>query len=254
MNETGLHQLLGAYLLGGLEPDEARAFEEHLETCADCRRELGELESLPALLDAVPVPDAVALTAGRPAVERPAVAQSAAQSAAGRLAERPAVESTSDARSLLGPFSETLPQPILLKMAARRRKSRRRWTSLVSAVAAACLGLGVLAGPLLNQPPKPDASYSVQTDNGLQLTVGLVRKSWGTELQLEGHSMPLQGTMYLWVKGRDGNEELACGWAATSSGHIKVTGATPVQLAGISGVELRDDAQRTVAVISVPGS
>lgn len=229
--------MLGAYLLGGLEPGEARAFEEHLEFCADCRRELGELESLPALLDAVPVPDAVALAAGRPAVERPTAAQS-----------------TSDARSLLGAFSETLPQPILLKMAARRRKSRRRWTALVGAVAAACLGLGILAGPVLNQPPKPDASYSLQTDNGLQLTVGLVRKSWGTELQLEGRSMSLQGTMYLWVKGRDGNEELACGWTATSSGHIKVTGATPVQLAGISGVELRDDAQKTVAVISVPGS
>lgn len=239
MNEAGLHQLLGAYLLGGLEPADALAFEAHLETCADCRRGLGELESLPALLDAVPVPDAVALAAGRPAVEHPAAGQSAAPS---------------DASSLLGAFSETLPQPILLKMAARRRKSRRRWTALVSAVAAACLGLGVLAGPLLNQPPKPDASYSVQTDNGLQLTVGLVRKSWGTELQLEGRSMPPQGTMYLWVKGRDGNEELACGWTATSSGRIKVTGATPVQLAGISGVELRDDAQKTVAVISVPGS
>lgn len=242
--------MLGAYLLGGLERAEARAFEEHLETCADCRRELAELESLPALLDAVPVPDAVALAAGRPAVKRPAVAQSAAPFEV----ERPAVESTPDARSLLGAFSETLPQPILLKMAALRRKSRRRWVALVGAVAAACLGLGVLAGPVMNQPPKPDASYSVQTDNGLQLTVGLVKKSWGTELQLEGRSMPLDGTMYLWVKGRDGKEELACGWTATSSGRIKVTGATPVQLAGISGVELRDDAQKTVAVISVPGS
>ncbi len=239
MNETGLHQLLGAYLLGGLEPAEARVFEEHLASCADCRLELGELESLPALLDAVPVPDAVALAAGRPAVEPSAVEPAAA---------------TADARSLMGAFSETLPQPILLKMAARRRKSRRRWTALVGAVAAACLGVGILAGPVLNQPPKPDASYSVQTDNGLQLTVGLVRKAWGTELQLEGRSMPPQGTMYLWVKGRDGTEEMACGWTATSSGHIKVTGATPVQLAGISGVELRDDNQKTVAVISVPGS
>ncbi|MGM7776965.1 anti-sigma factor family protein [Arthrobacter sp. KNU-44] len=238
MNETGLHQLLGAYLLGGLEPAEARVFEEHLARCADCRLELGELESLPALLDAVPVPDAVALAAGRPAVEPSAAVPPAA----------------SDARSLMGAFSERLPQPILLKMAARRRKSRRRWAALVGAVAAACLGLGILAGPVLNQPPKPDASYSVQTDNGLQLTVGLVRKAWGTELQLEGRSMPPQGTMYLWVKGRDGTEEMACGWTATSSGHIKVTGATPVQLAGISGVELRDDNQKTVAVISVPGS
>lgn len=238
MNETGLHQLLGAYLLGGLEPAEARVFEEHLASCADCRLVLGELESLPALLDAVPVPDAVALAAGRPAVEPSAAAPAA----------------TSDPRSLTGAFSERLPQPILLKMAARRRKSRRRWAALVGAVAAACLGLGILAGPVLNQPPKPDASYSLQTDSGLQLTVGLVRKAWGTELQLEGRSMPPQGTMYLWVKGRDGTEEMACGWTATSSGHIKVTGATPVQLAGISGVELRDDNQKTVAVISVPGS
>ncbi|MEZ2390525.1 anti-sigma factor [bacterium RCC_150] len=241
MNDTGLHQLLGAYLLGGLERDEARAFEEHLESCDNCRRELAELESLPALLDAVPVPDAVALAAGRPAVEP------------GRPAAEPAT-SSSDARSHPGHFSETLPQPILLKVAERRRKSRRRWSALLGAVAAACLGLGILAGPLLNPPPKPDASYSVQTGNGLQLTVGMVKKSWGTELELEGRSMPLEGTMYLWVKGRDGKEELACGWTATSSGRIKVTGATPVQLTGIAGVELRDDAQKTVAVISVPGS
>jgi hypothetical protein len=240
VNETGLHHLLGAYLLGGLEPAEARVFEEHLARCADCRLELGELESLPALLDAVPVPDAVALAAGRPAVE-PSVVE-------------PAAAAPSDSRALMGALPETLPQPILLKMAAKRRKSRRRWTALVGAVAAACLGLGILAGPVLNQPPKPDASYSLQTDSGLQLTVGFVRKAWGTELQLEGRSMPPQGTMYLWVKSRDGTEEMACGWTATSSGHIKVTGATPVQLAGISGVELRDDNQKTVAVISVPGS
>ena len=71
------HQLLGAYLLGGLEPDEAAAFEEHLARCTDCRQELDDLASLPALLDAIPVPDAVALgaAAGRePALSVPAPA------------------------------------------------------------------------------------------------------------------------------------------------------------------------------------
>ena len=63
MNGESVHQLLGAYLLGGLEADEARAFEDHLRTCATCRQELEELESLPALLDAVPAADAVALAA-----------------------------------------------------------------------------------------------------------------------------------------------------------------------------------------------
>ncbi|WP_311215181.1 MULTISPECIES: zf-HC2 domain-containing protein [unclassified Arthrobacter] len=222
MNGNSVHQLLGAYLLGGLEAHEARTFEDHLAACAECRRELEELESLPALLDAVPRADAVALT----------------------------VAGGADSLSPLEP--EAVPEKVLVDLSVRRRKSRRRWAAVVGAVAAACLAAGFLAGPLLNQPPKPDASYSVQSDNGLQLTVGMVKKNWGTELAVEGRSMPLEGTLYLWVKGRDGAEERTCGWTATQSGRIKITGATPVQLAGIAGVELRDEAENTVASISVP--
>ncbi|MFI2564199.1 anti-sigma factor family protein [Paenarthrobacter sp. NPDC018779] len=220
MNGESVHQLLGAYLLGGLEADEARAFEDHLTRCAECRKELEELESLPALLDAVPAADAVALT-------------------------------TAGATQPLTPL-ESAPQALLVDLSARRRKSRRRWAAVVGGVAAACLAVGVLAGPILNQPQKPDASYSVQSGDGLQLTVGMVKKTWGTELDVEGRSMPLEGTLYLWVKGRDGAEERTCGWTATPSGRIKITGATPVQLTGIAGVELRDDSDKTVASISVP--
>ncbi|QQQ63425.1 anti-sigma factor family protein [Paenarthrobacter ureafaciens] len=220
MNADSVHQLLGAYLLSGLEPDEARAFEDHLAACADCRGELEELESLPALLDAVPAADAVALT-------------------------------VAGGSQPLAPL-ETVPPSLLVDLSTRRRKSRRRWAAVVGAVAAACLALGFLAGPLLNQPPKPDATYSVQSGDGLQLTVGMVKKTWGTELAVEGRSMPLEGTLYLWVKGRDGAEERTCGWTATPSGRIKITGATPVQLTGIAGVELRDDSDKTVASISVP--
>lgn len=219
MNGETVHQLLGAYLLGGLEPVEARAFEDHLNGCAECRQELEELESLPALLDAVPAADAVALTAS--------------------------------GTQPLAPI-EPAPQALLVDLSARRRKSRRRWAAVVGAVAAACLAVGFLAGPLLNQPPKPDATYSVESGSGLQLTVGMVKKTWGTELDVEGRSMPLEGTLYLWVKGRDGAEERTCGWTATPSGRIKITGATPVQLTGIAGVELRDESDKTVASISVP--
>jgi predicted anti-sigma-YlaC factor YlaD len=224
MNGNSVHQLLGAYLLGGLEPQEARTFEDHLAKCSECRNELEELESLPALLDAVPAADAVALT----------------------------IADGANALSPLEPKPEELPEKVLVDLSVRRRKSRRRWAALVGAVAAACLAVGFVAGPLLNQPPKPDASYSVQSNDGLQLTVGMVKKNWGTELEVEGRSMPLEGTLYLWVKGRDGAEERTCGWTATASGRIKITGATPVQLAGIAGVELRDEAQKTVASISVP--
>lgn len=41
---------LGAYALGGLEPDEAADLEGHLEICAGCRSELADLAPLPALL------------------------------------------------------------------------------------------------------------------------------------------------------------------------------------------------------------
>ncbi|MGQ0718035.1 MAG: anti-sigma factor family protein [Pseudonocardiales bacterium] len=45
---------LGAYALGGLAPDEARAVDAHLAECADCRREVAELTELRGMLDSVP--------------------------------------------------------------------------------------------------------------------------------------------------------------------------------------------------------
>ena len=227
MSGTERHQLLGAYLLGGLEPEEAAAFEQHLCSCADCRRELDELASLPALLDALPVPDAVALAAAAPA-------------AAGRE------PSPSD------PASAAEPRRLLEELSTRRRSARRRWTAALAAVAAVCLALGILAAPLFNQPPKPDASYSVQASEGLQITVGMVKKTWGTELAVDGRSLPVDGTFSLWVKDSDGVEDRACAWTATPSGRVRITGATPLQLSKIASVEMRDGQQQTMAVIAVP--
>lgn len=221
MNAADLHHLLGAYVLGGLDSADSQRFEAHLQDCAECRTDLAELESLPALLDALPVPDAVALTGSSRIAPTAAPATSA-------------------------------PAAVLVELAARRRKSRRRWAALVGAVAAACLALGVAAGPLLIRPPQPDASYSVQADSGLRFSVDLARKNWGTELAVNGSSMPLSGTYSLWVRDRAGGEDRACAWTATPSGRVKVTGATPVQLASIATVELRDDDAKTVAVITVP--
>jgi len=231
VSATDLHQLLGAYLLGGLETEEAAAFEQHLGSCADCRRELDELASLPALLDALPVPDAVAL--------------GAASASTGREPATPEVAPP-------GTAPAAVPRRMLDVLSARRRKIRRRWTAALAAAAAACLALGILAAPLVNQPPKPDASYSVQAGDGLQITVGMVKKTWGTELAVEGRSLPVDGTLSLWVKASDGGEDRACAWTATPSGRVRITGATPLQLANIASVEMRNGQQQTMAVIAVP--
>jgi hypothetical protein len=220
VSAPGPHQLLGAYLLGGLDAVDLKSFEDHLRECAQCREELGRLEKVPALLDAVPVPDAVALTVVPSAVV-------AAPTAAAPVA-------------------------LLAELAHRRRKVRRRWAALAGAVAAACLAVGLAVGPLLGRGPQPDATYSVQSGGGLQFSIDLARKTWGTELAVNGSSLPADGTLSLWVRDRAGGEDRACAWTATPSGRVKVTGATPIQLASISSVELRDGTQQAVAVITVP--
>ncbi|HEX3317514.1 MAG TPA: anti-sigma factor [Solirubrobacteraceae bacterium] len=48
---------LGAYVLGGLEPEEVAEVREHLAHCPDCAREHAELVELPAKLDLIEAPD-----------------------------------------------------------------------------------------------------------------------------------------------------------------------------------------------------
>jgi Putative zinc-finger len=45
---------LGAYALGALTPDDARAVDAHLARCADCQREVAELTDLRDMLNSVP--------------------------------------------------------------------------------------------------------------------------------------------------------------------------------------------------------
>jgi anti-sigma factor RsiW len=47
-------ELLGAYALGGLDSDEARAVDDHIAGCPDCRRELADLRDMRAVLGEVP--------------------------------------------------------------------------------------------------------------------------------------------------------------------------------------------------------
>ena len=58
MRECPTHgDLLAAYALGALEPDEAAAMRRHIETCAICSEQLPSMRSLPGLLDTVDMAD-----------------------------------------------------------------------------------------------------------------------------------------------------------------------------------------------------
>ena len=228
MNGTELHQLLGAYLLGGLEPADAAAFEQHLESCAECRTELDELASLPALLDAVPVSDAVALTG---------VAAVAGRPGAGRRRGRLLFPSPGGCW-MSWPFAAA-------KHASAGRRGGGRSRGLPRRAASS-------PGRCSTRRPSRTPATRSRPATALQFTVGLVKKTWGTELAVDGRSLPVDGTFSLWVKDRDGGEDRACAWTATPSGRVRITGATPVQLASIASVEMRNGQQQTVAVIAVP--
>ena len=62
-----VHEELGGYVLGALEPEEAEAVRRHLSRCPDCAREHARLAELPALLSLVG--HAEAAPAPAPAVE-----------------------------------------------------------------------------------------------------------------------------------------------------------------------------------------
>ena len=54
MPERALHEDLGAYVLGMLDPGELETFRAHLAGCAECQRELEELEGTARLLARAP--------------------------------------------------------------------------------------------------------------------------------------------------------------------------------------------------------
>ena len=50
MERPGIHELSAAYALHALDPEEERAFEEHLAHCEDCRGEVTSFQETSALL------------------------------------------------------------------------------------------------------------------------------------------------------------------------------------------------------------
>ncbi|MDQ4502479.1 zf-HC2 domain-containing protein [Sinomonas sp. ASV322] len=215
---------LGAYVLGGLEPEEARDVEAHLASCPECRAEIDQLDVLPALLDVVPAPRAEAL--------------------AGLSTASAAV---------------AVPSALLARVRGRRRSLRVRWVGVVAGAAAASLAGGIALGPALGRPPAepiatptqsvvPAASASLVSPDGAHIDVAFVRKGWGTELDLVCRGMPSEGVFSVWIVTADGERERAASWSSTGyAGQAVLTGATSYQLASIRSIEVRDESQKTLA-------
>lgn len=216
MNE---HMDLGAYVLGGLAPDEARAFESHLARCRQCRREVALYAPVTAKFDALDPQAARALL----------------------IEERASPEENPGASAL-----------DLLRV---RRRTRRILLASVGmmAVAASVAG-GVFLAPVLRPAPAPDAAFEVVSAVGPRVDVGLNAKAWGTELQFKGTELPTSGTLSLWVVDQSGQEDRAGSWKATKTGTARLSGAVPTEMGKISAIQLRDVDSRILAELNIPGA
>jgi hypothetical protein len=183
---TQTRHLLGVYLLGAIDPAGRAAVECHLAQCAECRKELAGLASLPAMLSRVPA--AEVYQPGEPA---PAAGQ---------------------------PAGPGLPR--LLRGTATARRTRR-WRELVMAAAAvvlaAALGAGVqhVLNPQARPVPETGSWLAVSARNGQTLasaTVAYSARGWGTALDVRVRQVPAGTTCQLWVTNRSGQQAEAGGW------------------------------------------
>lgn len=234
---TGDHERirvdLGAYVLGALSAQERQEVEGHLADCAVCRAELAGIETLPALLDAVP-------------------------------AERAEEIAYDAARS---PEPATTPRALLARVTTRRRARTAAWAGSLAAAAAAFFAAGAALGPTVSAglgiaapaAPSPSATaaapamtVTLSSDDGSHIDLALVRKAWGTELDLTCRGMPSGGAYTVWVVSAGGGAQQAGSWnSAGYSGRAVLTGATSYELSTIRTVEVRDAAQQTVARTSL---
>lgn len=223
-----LQVLLGGFVLGGLDADEHQAFTRHLRRCAVCQRESAQLSGLPALLDVVDPERVEALEPG----------------------------SGMPADGTASPVATVVPAGLIDRMRADRR--RRRWryglAAAVLALVAGALGAGV--GPLLDRldapPTRPLVATAAPAATGPDGTaaaveIDLVTRTWGTQLDVRGSSLPSGQVLYLSVTDRQGHAYDVASWTGTPTGRATLTAACWMKPADIAEVRVHTRAGATIA-------
>lgn len=195
---------MGAYVLGGLSPDDRRAFEAHLETCDSCREDVLRHASVPGLL--------------RAGVSLPAVPPGPEPGVLPRLLDAVAHDRAVRRRALAGGL-------------------------LAAAVVVVALVLGVRGDDGSVPAPDAPVAVIALAPAGTSSATGegsLVAKRWGTEIQLSAAALPGDGPFRLVVISPDGSRQLAATWGPTPGGKARVTGATSLTPGDIAEVQVLD--------------
>ena len=219
------HVDVGAYALGLLEDQDRAVFEVHLATCASCAAELSTLS---------PVAD---LLTGLEPVELPG-----------------------DAEAAQAPAD-------LLRRRAEASRRRVRWQIAVGAAACvAALGGGVAIGIVATTHHTQGTvaltgQLHTATDpaTGVTGTVGLVPKTWGTQVTLDLAHVHGPVECQLIAVSKAGEQKVVSGWFVPAPGdgvpghpaHLLVQGGTAIQLGNLARFEVRVVQGQTLLTIPV---
>jgi anti-sigma factor RsiW len=233
-----LRPLLGAYILGALEPDEAEAVREHLPGCAACSAEHASLAGLPALLD---------LATPLAAPDEPL---------------SPAFE-----EALLDRFARDRETAAPAPAPRRRfRLPRIEWTrprvAVVSALLAAALTFGTISA-FDDDPSQPVASRnyviplraaaSVPAAGKLRAHVALYRVRGGTGVHLWASGLPAgPGRVYEMLCEGNGWSASAGTFRADAKGHVEAKLTTAARVGEYESLRVvyRDDRGHTKDVLT----
>lgn len=213
MNDDQFHDWDAAYVLGLLGPDDRRAFEQHLETCASCAAAVAELAGMPGILATLSKEEAIALLEPEPVDE---------------------------------PASDGLVTRLAVAAGRRRRRVR---LAIAGAGVAAALGLGI-GGYVVGSagdPSTPAGQFVAmsQVQPGIMTaSLKVEQKEWGTRLDWNCHYLAAGGygasrVYELVITDTSGRETIAATWVATSPKAASLSTSSAVPKDEIRSVEIR---------------
>jgi hypothetical protein len=232
------HTDVGAYSMGLLEPADRQAFEDHLAGCASCAAEMAQLSPLAGLLRGI---DPAEVAAPSPGITPAAGTMPSPAITPAATADEPSPAAVTD----------------LLRRRAARQRQRNRWQISLAAAAGIVLigggvGIGLTAAPSHNSPAPAAVAVVGQlhsaTDaaTGASGTVGLVSKSWGTQvtMDLSNVSGPLE--CQLIAVAQNGEQRVVMGWLVPAAGygvpahpaHLVLEGGTSIKASDLSRLEV----------------
>ena len=214
------HTDIGAYSLGLLEQADREAFEDHLAGCESCAAELAELSSMADLLRGVEPVE----TAGEP------------------------------------PAEATVVQ--LIRRRATTQRYRARWQRAAGVAAglvllAGGIAVGIAAAPQGPQPAPAGQLHSAASASAVG-TVGLVAKTWGTQLTLDLSKLHGPLSCDLVAVSKSGERQVASAWMVPVPGygvpghpaHLIIEGSTAIAMKNLARIDI--DVVNGPTLLSIP--